>query len=39
MTNIKDYWNVFWAECLDLLREYVKPLAVVIRWLRGRKEP
>jgi hypothetical protein len=35
MKILKIYWNVFWTECFDLLREYVKPLTVVIGWLRG----
>jgi hypothetical protein len=35
MKILKSYWNVFWTECFDLLREYAKPLTVVIRWLRG----
>jgi hypothetical protein len=38
MTNLKTYWSVFWTECLDLLRDYVKPVIILIRRLRGRNK-
>jgi hypothetical protein len=37
MGNFRVCWHVFWTECIALLLDYVRPLAVVARWLRGKK--
>lgn len=39
MANLKTFWSVFWTECLDLLRDYVKPVIALVRWLHGRNKP
>jgi len=36
MTNFIAYWKIFWTECLELFLEFVKPLIVFVRWLRGK---
>jgi hypothetical protein len=37
MGNFRTWWYVFWTECVDLLLDYVQPLAELARWLRSRK--
>ncbi|MGF7136694.1 hypothetical protein P3T40_008207 [Paraburkholderia sp. EB58] len=37
MGNFRTYWCVFWTECVALLLDYLRPLAVLARWLLGKK--
>jgi hypothetical protein len=37
MGNFRTYWRVFWIECAALFLDYFRPLAVLARWLLGRK--
>ena len=37
MGNFRTYWRVFWTESLAMFLDYVRPLAIVARWLRGKK--